>query len=174
MPNLACLPKAESILKNIIAFFSVDEQEVEACLCNSSLQDLIRHQAQLMPTRSSNRKTSITPVYSVYYAISNPFRLPDTREKFDSLHFPETENGRGFDSRLNTRQCVLQLMSELFNLCSFDSIFLLKLIDPVVVAARFINRAGKLLNGNSPNSIGIFCWYRFHEEGPQARLFSAG
>jgi len=33
------------------------------------------------------------------------------REKFYSLHFPETENGRGFDSRLNTRRCVLQLMS---------------------------------------------------------------
>lgn len=33
------------------------------------------------------------------------------REKFNSLHFPETENGRGFDSRLNTRRCVLQLMS---------------------------------------------------------------
>ncbi len=33
------------------------------------------------------------------------------REKFNSLHFPETENGRGFDSRSNTRRCVLQLMS---------------------------------------------------------------
>jgi hypothetical protein len=33
------------------------------------------------------------------------------REKFNSLHFPETENGRGFDSRLNTQRCVLQTMS---------------------------------------------------------------
>ena len=33
------------------------------------------------------------------------------REKFNSLHFPVTENGRGFDSRLNTRWCVLQTMS---------------------------------------------------------------
>ena len=33
------------------------------------------------------------------------------REKFNSLHFPETENGRGFDSRLNTRRCLLQTMS---------------------------------------------------------------
>ena len=33
------------------------------------------------------------------------------REKFNSLHFPETENGRGFDSRLNTQRCVLQIMS---------------------------------------------------------------
>lgn len=43
-----------------------------------------------------------------------PLQLAGHREKFNSLHFPETENGRGFDSRLNTRRCVLQTMSDLF------------------------------------------------------------
>ena len=78
------------------------------------------------------------------------------REKFNSLHFPETENGRGFDSRLNTRRCVLQLMSELTDIYSFDSVFLLKLTDPVVVTTRSINCADKLLDSHSPDSISIF------------------
>ncbi len=90
------------------------------------------------------------------------------REKFNSPYFPETENGRGFDSRLNTRRCVSQLVSELSDLYSCNSIFLLKLIDPVVVPTRFINRADKLLNSHSPDSIGIFRRHRFHEEWPRA------
>lgn len=40
------------------------------------------------------------------------FQIIGRREKFNSLHFPETENGCGFDSRSNTRRCVLQLMAE--------------------------------------------------------------
>lgn len=84
------------------------------------------------------------------------FQLAGLREKFNSLHFPETENGRGFDSRVNTRRCILQPMSELSDLYSFDSVFLLKVFDPVVVATRLINRADKLLNSHSPDSIGIF------------------
>ncbi len=29
------------------------------------------------------------------------------REKFNSLHFPETENGRGFDSQLHIKRSVI-------------------------------------------------------------------
>lgn len=43
---------------------------------------------------------------------TQPLQSAGRREKFNSLHFPETENGRGFDSRLNTRRCVLQTMSD--------------------------------------------------------------
>lgn len=42
---------------------------------------------------------------------AQPLQTAGRREKFNSLHFPETENGRGFDSRSNTRRCVFQLMS---------------------------------------------------------------
>jgi len=34
------------------------------------------------------------------------------QKKFNSLHFPETENGHGLDSHSNSLPCVLQLISK--------------------------------------------------------------
>ena len=40
---------------------------------------------------------------------TKPLYHTELREKFNSPDFPQAENRRGFDSRLNIRWCVLQL-----------------------------------------------------------------
>lgn len=63
------------------------------------------------PNSFSKQKYIRKPCLFNTLQVIKSFQPAGLREKFNSLHFPETENGRGFDSRLNTRRCVLQTMS---------------------------------------------------------------
>lgn len=51
----------------------------------------------LTPVHPLNQIIFINPVYSYLNTHLN-LQITEHREKFNSLHFPETVNGRGFDS----------------------------------------------------------------------------
>lgn len=103
---LATLCAQHRLRTNKGEFKNPSNESETAILANSGLEDAEPYPNSFSKPKYIRKSCLINTLPHIRF-----FQTAGRREKLNSLHFPETENGRGFDSRLNTRRCVLQLMS---------------------------------------------------------------